>query len=289
LGVSQQTSSNGWYIDDVVLSAAVSQENLPPTIISPAQADEALVEGQSVKLSVQADDDTGESALVYTWSANDEFEYPVQYSENATNSASQTTATFAKAGIYHFQVLVRDPDGLTASSGVEVEVVPVLSSIQLDPETAELEGGESLEFVVNLRDQFNHAMEISEESVDWEAEGGQIDSSGLFTAGYVDGEYTVMANVATFSAEATVTVQGLFPAGAMLEMQLDSIAQETITLSIPQGMPAGTYLLEWSTTLAAGSWQVLDSYEIAETGEPTAIVLELPGEGFLRLRFESAP
>jgi hypothetical protein len=286
LGVSRQSSGEFWYIDDVALSAANSQENLPPTIVSPAQADAELVEGDLVNLSVEADDDTGESALIYTWSANDDFEYPVQFSDNATNSARQTTATFAKAGIYHFQVVVRDPDGLTASSGVEVEVVPVLSSIRLNPESVSLAGGESQEFVVGFRDQFDHAMEIPDNGVDWQAGGGQIDSAGLYTAGQLNGEFAVVATIGELTAEATVTVQGFFQADSMLELQLESVSQDSIFLLIPPGMPAGTYLLEWSPSLAADSWQVLQTYEIEESADATPVTLEFPGEGFLRLRYD---
>lgn len=285
LGVRQGASSHDWYIDDVALSAAISLENLPPTTVVPAYADKDLVKGTSVNLSVEADDNTGERALFYTWSADDEFEYPVQFSDNATNSARQTTATFSKAGIYHFQVVVRDPEGLTTSSSVEVEVIAVPSSVHLTPETTALEGGESLPFVAGLQDQFGHSMETPQQGLDWQAQGGRIDDGGLFTAGYLDGEFPVMATLGEISGSATVKIQGLFNGEILPELQLDSVQSDFIHFSISAGMPPGTYLLEWSASLAADSWQVLESYEFAEFTEHTAITLEFPGEGFLRLRY----
>lgn len=289
LGVSPQTSSLGWYIDDVVLSATQTQENLPPTIVEPAQAGEEIVEGQSVELTVLAEDDTGESALVYTWSVDDDFEFPVQFSDNATNSASQTTAVFSKVGVYHFQVVVRDPEGLTASSSVEVEVVATPTAVQLAPESAELAAGESLLFTASLQDQFGHPMEIPEEGIVWQAEGGQIDYEGLFVAGFVDGEFFVMATIGEVAETALVNVQGLFTTGSLPELQFESVLPDTLRFQIAAGMPPGEYVLEWSATLSAESWQVLESYEFDEVTEATVIAVEFPGEGFLRLRYISLP
>jgi hypothetical protein len=105
----------------------------------------------------------------------------------------------------------------------------------------------------------------------------------------VDGDYSVVAIVGEFTGEATVTVQGLFKADSMLDLQLESISQDLLTLSIPPGMPAGTYLLEWSPSLAVDSWQVLEIYETEETADATSVTLEFPGEGFLRLRYVANP
>ena len=93
-----------------------------PTIVTPAGATPNPVNGTTTDLTVQATDPAGASGLAYTWATTGTPPAPVTFSINGTNAASSTIATFTQVGTYSFQVTVRDPGGLTATSSTTVVV-----------------------------------------------------------------------------------------------------------------------------------------------------------------------
>jgi hypothetical protein len=106
----------------VELSPATNTINSGPTITIPVTARENPVTGTTDTLSVSATDPAGASSLSYTWSVVSPNAQGVSFSVNGTNAASQTTVTFLRSGTYIFQVVVADPDGLTATSDATVSV-----------------------------------------------------------------------------------------------------------------------------------------------------------------------
>lgn len=225
LGKSQFSADpafNG-LIDDfrlygVALSASQVAELARPAIVAPATAGSPSITGTQVPLSVQATDVTaGESALTYTWATVGTPPAPVTFSENGTNGAKSTVATFTKAGTYTFQVMVVNPAaGLTTTSNVTVNVVPTFNSIQLSPGSASLVAFQTQQFMATALDQFGNAL-AAQPSIDWSVDAGgvgTVDQTGLYTppgagAPTLGGTAVVRATSGAISATADVTVNVL--------------------------------------------------------------------------------
>jgi hypothetical protein len=98
--------------------------NLAPFIVNAAAASPAAVTGTSTTLSALGNDDGGEANLIYTWSivSKPTGAADPTFSSNGTNAAKTTTVTFAANGSYAFRVTIRDVQGLTTTSAVNVSV-----------------------------------------------------------------------------------------------------------------------------------------------------------------------
>ncbi len=97
----------------------------PPTAAMLAGASPSYITGNSTNLRVLGGDVGGEARLTYTWSTTGNPPGPVTFSDNGTNTAKNTTATFTQAGLYNILVTISDPGGLTATNAVSVIVSPV--------------------------------------------------------------------------------------------------------------------------------------------------------------------
>ncbi len=208
LATDGSTASAGWYVDDLALVGA-GTANLAPSIVTAAAALPLIVTAKTVDLSVAASDDAGEPALTYSWSVNDEFTAPIVFSVNGTNAAKSTTATFSKAGLFTFTVTVRDAEGLTATSSVDVQVDQTFTSVSLLPASISVGAGSAQQFTATALDQFGNALAV-QPAFAWSVSGGgAINAGGLFTAGTVPGgPFTITATSGAFSATANVTVTG---------------------------------------------------------------------------------
>jgi hypothetical protein len=103
--------------------------NVPPTVATPASAG-AVSANRTVDLSVLGADDQGESNLTYTWTtiASPDGATSPAFSVNATNAASNTTATLVESGDYQFRVTITDAAGLSVTSDVDVNL-PVQAEV----------------------------------------------------------------------------------------------------------------------------------------------------------------
>lgn len=205
LATNSSTTSTGWYVDDISLAGA-APANAPPEILTEPVAATAPVTGTSTVLNVTASDDAGEPALTYTWSVNATFGHPVTFSENGTNAAKQTEATFTAPGTYTFSVLIRDEAGLSVSGTVDVTVDASLTAVTVAPALATVPVNATQLFTASGRDQFGLTMAAP--AVVWTAAGGTIDAAGFFTAGAVPGgpfSVTAAAGALTGNAEITIT------------------------------------------------------------------------------------
>src|SRR5262249_8334199 len=135
-------------------TASVTVTNTAPTVATSASATPGFVTDTSTLLGVQGSDLGGESNLTYTWSLTGSPPAPVLFSDNGTNSAKSTSATFSKAGSYDFLVTITDAGGLTATSNVSVDVSQTLTSIAINPPSANLSLGGSQTFTATALDQF---------------------------------------------------------------------------------------------------------------------------------------
>ena len=209
LATNSSTASAGWYLDDIALNGGAAAANLPPSITTDAIATPSPVTGTSTALSVAASDDAGEPALNYTWSyTGGSFLTPVSFSENGTNAAKATTATFTGAGPYTFTVTVRDAAALSTTSSADVIVNQTASGITVAPASTTIGKWDSQFFAANVRDQFDAPL-ASQPGVTWSASGGgSIATDGTFTASTVGGPFTITATTGAMSGNASVTVTG---------------------------------------------------------------------------------
>ncbi len=208
LATDNGTGSTGWYVDSFTLAGAVPG-NLPPSILSEPALMPLSVTGTETTLSVQAEDDAGENNLTYTWTAIGDFTAPVTFSDNGTHSASATTASFSKAGPYTFTVVVRDGEGLTATTSVEVLVEQTLSAMSINPKSITVGAGSIQQFTATALDQFGNTLAL-QPTFTWSASGGgSINGTGLFTAGTdPSGPHTITAATDSLSANASVMISG---------------------------------------------------------------------------------
>lgn len=94
--------------------------NPAPTVATSATATPSPVSGNTANLNVLGADDTGETALNYTWSATGPA--TVAFSANGINLAKNATATFTMAGTYNLLVKITNAQGLSVTSAVTVSV-----------------------------------------------------------------------------------------------------------------------------------------------------------------------
>jgi regulation of enolase protein 1 (concanavalin A-like superfamily) len=199
-------------VRNVSLSAA------PPTIASAAAASPATVTATSTALSVLASDPTGESNLLYTWS---EVSGPaaVTFSDNGTNTADQTTATFTAAGTYVLSVSASYFAGsASASSNVTVTVNQPPISISVTPASSSVNETSDTQVSAVELDQFGNPLTPQpafNRSVT-NGLGSIIPSSGLYLApsGGAAGTATIQAAANGITGSASVSVTPLLADGS---------------------------------------------------------------------------
>ncbi|MFO0814373.1 MAG: IPT/TIG domain-containing protein [Gemmatales bacterium] len=182
-------------------------QNQPPTIVTPATASAAVIFGKTVGLSALGTDDGGAANLRYTWSSTGPA--AVSYSLNGTNAASNTVATFTRAGVYNFTVTITDAGGLSVTSAVTVTVSQKLTTIAVTPLTATVRVNQSLQFVATAMDQFGQSL-TTQPTIKWSISGtakGTITTNGLYTAPrYSTSSFNIVATAGTVKGKATVKV-----------------------------------------------------------------------------------
>src|SRR5712671_4721507 len=180
--------------------------NQPPAVAQPAAASPAPVSGTTTALSALGADDGGAAALTYTWAATQAPD-AVTFSANGSNSASNTTATFTRAGAYTFEVTIADAQGASVKSSVAVTVAQTLTTITVTPATATVAPGGTQTFVATARDQFAQTLSTTPAFAWTVSGGGSISASGVFTAGATGGgPFAVTASSGGKAGTASVTV-----------------------------------------------------------------------------------
>jgi len=183
--------------------------NEAPTISTAASSAPNPVPGTTAVLSVVSADDGGASALTYTWVSIGTPPAVVVFAPNGNNAAKSSTATFAKAGDYQFQVTVRDSSGLTTTSSVVVTVNQTPTSIAVSPDKRKINPLMTQQYSANAKDQFGHLLSVQPLFTWATSGGGSINSSGLFTAGSADGgPFTISASVNGITGNSSLRING---------------------------------------------------------------------------------
>ena len=208
IGTATVRASAGGFTAD----ASVTIASGIPTVATPASASPNPVTGTTTSLSVLGADDGGEADLTYTWSLTGTPPAAVTFSDNGTNTAKNSTATFAMAGTYHFLATITDADGNSTTSTVIVTVSQTLTSISLTPSSANLNENGTQQFSATAYDQFGNAMSV-QPTFAWSISAGVggVNSSGLYTAPGSAGSATVRATSGSVHADASVTVNDAAP------------------------------------------------------------------------------
>lgn len=195
-----------------VLVGSSSTVSAPPTVATPAAVTQNPVTGTTANLSVLGADDGGEGALTYTWSTSGTPPAVVTFSTNNSNASKNAVATFSAAGTYTLLATIRDTDGATASSSINVSVNQTLSGLSISPPAVSVAPLATQQFTAGQADQFG-AVISGQPSVTWTASGGgTISASGLFTAGSsTGGPFTITSSGGGVSGTANVTVSAAPP------------------------------------------------------------------------------
>lgn len=89
------------------------------------------------------------------------------------------------------KIEVTNPDGLTSALSNKFEYYkPQVARVNITPEHEVLVPGQQAQFTAQCLDQYNNVIQIA---LHWEATGGDISPTGLFTAGKDQGAYIVRA------------------------------------------------------------------------------------------------
>lgn len=95
-------------------------------------------------------------------------------------------------------------DGLLASDSMYVSrYVPAPAHISITPDSVTLAPGDSVQFDASCFDQVGHRVDAAWV---WTAQGGFIDSTGLYTAGETEGEFLITVSVDNGAVQQTAVV-----------------------------------------------------------------------------------
>ncbi len=262
-----------------------------PTIAQAASASPAEVVGKTTQLTVLGADDGGEAALIYSWKT---LVAPalVVFSDVGTNGAKSVVATFAKPGLYQFEVEIKDAIGNTAVSGIEVNVLQTSTTISVTAPSASVALGETLRFTAAGKDQFDQALS-AEPVYQWTVSGGgSISGAGLFTAAAeAGGPFTVTAQSGALSGTAPVTVTAavvpdlIFPRVALdapnASAKLTGKVQLTATASDNVGVVEVSFWVDAALvgTSAAAPWAVTWDSKLIADGEHVVVAIARDAAG----------
>jgi len=244
--------------------------NQPPSVAQPAAASPAPVSGTTTALSALGADDGGAAALTYTWAAT-QAPAAVVFAANGSNSASNTTATFTRAGAYTFEVTIADAQGASVKSSVALTVTQTLTTITVTPGTATIAPAATQAFVATARDQFAQTLSTTPAFAWAVSGGGSISSSGVFTAGATGGgPFIVTASSGGTAGTALVTVSSTPPPPPMT-------IGETSILPIADGGNGNLLVAQQASLTQSRTVQSLSFYVTAASGKLRLAIYDATG------------
>jgi Legume lectin domain len=200
-----------------------------PIVVEGPVAAHNFVRGRSTQLSALGADDGGESNLTYTWriTGAPPGATPVRFSENGTNTARTTTATFDLTGFYLYQVVVTDARGHAVRSSewaLRVEQTP--SAFIVTPAAPTVVNGGWDTIGVETLDQFGDPMAfgLGQWRLTHEGPGFIYAPSNQYIAPPAGaGPVTIRASNGTVTGTATILVVDRPPATGVQENRGSSL------------------------------------------------------------------
>lgn len=264
-----------------------------PVVFIAAKATSSVVSGTTTALSVLGGDDGGESALTYTWSATGPQGAVISFSRNNSNAARDAVATFNRAGVYSLVVTIRDADGMTTTSSVQVTVRQTLTSIVVLPTgTVGLRPGQAVQFRASLRDQFGQPL-ARQLPVAWSLGSGvgTVTPTGVYLAGQSVGQAAVFARYGRFVGVGRVTVTTAPPGTLQFTParysalsttdQMTFVVRRTVgsfgTVTVPYSTRdgsarAGTHYVAASGVLTFPAWVTSRTFTVSLLHDPQQFV-----------------
>jgi hypothetical protein len=255
----------------------VNPQILTSIVVSPPSV--TLLPGQQKQFTADGKDQNGNPMVIPSLSWN------------------ATGGTITPAGLYtagavpgNYSVVAQSG---SVSGNAAVTISPrVLTTITVTPATAMLTSGQTQQYHAEGKDQIGVVMDIIPPPT-WSATGGDIDNDGLYTAGSVNGNYTVTAQSGSVSGNAQVTIGAidiLIQAeayAAMFGVQTEPCSDEggglnvgyietgdwmTYTVTIPQ---TGTY----SVDFRAAGWTATGRIALQDASNNQLTAANAPNNG----------
>jgi hypothetical protein len=230
-------------------------DSSPPTVATAASATPHPVMGMTVNLSVLgADVDTGPGSLTYQWQATTvpNGAGTPTFSANDSNAARNSTATFTSAGAYVFSVTITDPEGLTATSSVNVTVNQTLTTIIVSPSTVNIQLQTTQQFSATGYDQFGGQL-LTQPKWTWTTTTGTITTGGFLTdssgtAGMVTATSGLFRGTANFTASPAEIVPDPILPGSLTDLYVFGTTGND-TILVNPGTVAGTVTVTMNSVL----------------------------------------
>jgi hypothetical protein len=262
----------------------VTAPNLAPTVASPASATVETADPTKIDLSVLGADDSGESALVYTWSCPG-----AVFTANGTNAAKRATATVAHAGPYAFDVEIKDASGLSVHAQATVTVSPALRAIAVSPVDVNLPVGGMQTFTAAGADQFGQP--LAQGAVAWAVSGGgAVSAAGVFTAATTGGPFDLTATAGGVVGRASVTVTA--PNGPHIVAEASAspspVTGTTARLSVRADDDGGAAALVFDWAEVSGPAPVSFSANSSNAAQDTTVTFAAVGPYVLRATVRDA-
>jgi four helix bundle protein len=182
-----------------------------PTIGSAISGAASPITSTSASLTVVGADPSGTSTLSYAWATTGTPPAAVSFSPNASTTASNTTATFTKAGAYTLQLTITDAAGFSNVFTYALTVAQTACSIAMSPAgPTTLAENATQQFTAKVYDQFGVLL-VTQPTIAWTLGSNSVgtlstSTPGLYTAPASAGSATVVATAGTVTASTSVTV-----------------------------------------------------------------------------------
>jgi hypothetical protein len=232
------TEQTGTLADTAQVTVGAPPPTLAAVILTPATA--SLEFGRTQQFSAVGQLSDGSSAsIAVTWSAT-----------GGTVNASGLYTAGNTVG--NFRVIASSANGLADTSAVTV-TSPTITAISLTPATVSLQSGQTQQF--NVSATLSNGGTQTNPAVTWNATGGAINATGLYTAGATAGTFRVIATSTNGRADTSaVTIAAL------------TVTAITVTPASASLSPAQTQQFSASATLSNGTTQVNPTVTWSATG-----------------------
>jgi hypothetical protein len=232
------TEQTGTLADTAQVTVGTPPPTLSAVILTPGTA--SLQFGRTQQFSAVGQLSDGSStSIAITWSAT-----------GGTVNASGLYTAGNTAGT--FRVIARSANGLADTSAVTV-TAPTITSISLTPATVSLQSGQTQQFSVSAA--LSNGGTQTNPAVTWNATGGAINSTGLYTAGATAGSFRVIATSTNGRADTSAVT-----------ISTPTVTAITVTPASASLTPAQTQQFAASATLSNGTTQVNPTVTWSATG-----------------------
>ncbi len=157
----------------------------------------------SIKVSPENSSITSGSTLQFIANGLDQFgnSFPISPTWSANGGMINTNGLYIASQTGSFEVIASF-DGISGSTTITINEPPVLTSLQISPETSSVFVNDTIAFTYVALDQYGN---LYPSTPTWSSTGGIIDSNGLYSATTI-GTFSINLTEGSVTATANVTV-----------------------------------------------------------------------------------